>query len=266
MLLVITTVAFSSCYRVKPSGNQESVLIYQPYFFGHGGVEPTPVASGSEWCACTTDHVEFSLVPINTEEKFELVVTKDNTPVTCIVNIQTQVIKGQTPELYKKYGTDWYNNNVAPYFRTSCRNEIAKYELFELAAKRETTTKIEQVLLSKMQDYIKKLAIPIQIEQIAFGGVEPPKEVVDETKKTAAQNQAIITQKSRADAELSRKQAEENKAIADKAYQTKMGMTIDEYMALRKIEIEKEKVELIKDHGNVTVIFGNASPTFPTTK
>ena len=63
--------------------------------------------------------------------------------------------------------------------------------------------------------------------------------------------------------ETARKQAEINKAIADKAYQNQMNMSTQEYLSLRHLEIEKEKVEMIKNNPNVSIIFGNASPTFP---
>jgi len=89
-------------------------------------------------------------------------------------------------------------------------------------------------------------------------------QVLTETKLTAAQNQSILTQNARADAETARKQAEVNKAIADKAYKNEMGMTVSEYLNLRHLEIEKEKVELIKDNKNISIIFGNASPVYST--
>ena len=58
-------------------------------------------------------------------------------------------------------------------------------------------------------------------------------------------------------------EAEINKAIADKAYKNEMNMTTTEYLQLRHLEIEKEKVELIKNNPNISIIFGNAQPTFP---
>jgi hypothetical protein len=44
-----------------------------------------------------------------------------------------------------------------------------------------------------------------------------------------------------------------------------MGMTIVQYLNLRQLEIEKEKIELIKDHKDITVIFGqgNIPSTIP---
>ena len=58
-------------------------------------------------------------------------------------------------------------------------------------------------------------------------------------------------------------QAEINKAVADMAYQNQMKMNISEYLHLRQLEIEKEKVELLKDNRNATIIFGNVPPTYP---
>lgn len=37
-LVGILLVSVSSCYRVKPDGDQESVIIKKPLFFGHGGL------------------------------------------------------------------------------------------------------------------------------------------------------------------------------------------------------------------------------------
>jgi regulator of protease activity HflC (stomatin/prohibitin superfamily) len=107
--------------------------------------------------------------------------------------------------------------------------------------------------------YVKKIKLPIRVIQVSIGSITPPKAVLDETKSTSAQNQSILTQKARAKAETARMDAEVQKAIADKAYQNQMNMTIDEYLRLRQLEIEKEKVELIKDNKNTTIIFGGAN-------
>ena len=41
-------------------------------------------------------------------------------------------------------------------------------------------------------------------------------------------------------------------------------MTVSEYLNLRHLEIEKEKVELVKDKkdANLTFIFGSATPVY----
>ncbi len=220
----------TSCYRVKPDGGEESVLISKPVFFGNGGVDPIPVSAGSAWVAASTDHVEFKITPLNIEEGIQEVFTKDNTPIDLTISLQVQIIKGQTPALYTKFN-------------------------------------LQKVLLERMQTYIKSKNIPVELQQISISAISPPQEVLDETKKTAAQNQEKLTQISRADAELSRRQAEINKAIADKAYRLEMGMSQPEYLELRHLEIEKEKVELIKDKQNVSIIFGSGvQPTYSTNR
>lgn len=263
LFLGVIVIFLNSCYRVKPNGDEESVLVEKPFFFGHGGVDATPINSGATWVASTTDHIEFKIVPINFQEDFENVMTKDNTPLGTLINITLQIEKGQTPNLYENFGKDWYNNSLAPGLRTSVRNEFSKYELFDLSSKRQTSVNIQNYLSSYLKKRIELLKLPVKVINISIAGISPPEEVLNETKKTAAHNQEIYSQTQRALAETSRKQAEINKAIADKAYQQEMSMTTQEYLSLRHLEIEKEKVELIKDNKNISIIFGNANPTFP---
>ena len=43
-----------------------------------------------------------------------------------------------------------------------------------------------------------------------------------------------------------------------------MNMTTNEYLELRRLEIEKEKVELVRDKQNVTIVMGQGlQPTIP---
>jgi regulator of protease activity HflC (stomatin/prohibitin superfamily) len=192
-------------------------------------------------------------------------IPSDNTPVSFSVYLKCQIRKGETPVLYKNFGADWYENNLQASFRTMVRDKASAFKMFELASKREISSQLEKDIFNDIAEYTKKIDLPVTIMQVSIGAVTPPEQVLTETKNTAAQNQSILTQKARADAELSRKQAEINKAIADMAYQKEMKMTIAEYLHLRQLEIEKEKVELIKDNKDVTIIFGgNSLPvTYP---
>lgn len=254
-----------SCYRVKPDAGEESVLVYKPIIFGHGGVDDTPISTGATWCVFTTDHKEFPITPITITEDFTNMIPSDNTPVSFSVYLKCQIRAGKTPELYKNFGADWYVHNLQASFRTMVRDKASAFKMFELASKREISSQLEKDIYKDIQEYSKKINIPVDIMQVSIGAVTPPEQVLTETKNTAAQNQSILTQRARADAELSRKQAEINKAIADMAYQNQMKMTISEYLHLRQLEIEKEKVELIKDNKNVSIIFGgnNLPTTFP---
>src|ERR1035437_5750114 len=232
-LLAILTSMLASCYRVQPNAGEESVLIYQPYFFGHGGVDDTPVSTGAEWCAVTTSHKEFQITPITITEDFVNMIPSDNTPVSFSVYLKVQIQKGKTPELYKNFSADWYAHSLQASFRTMVRDKASAFKMFDLASKREISSKLEADIFKDISEYAKKLNLPVDLLQVSIGSITPPAEVLTETKLTAAQNQSILTQSARANAELSRKQAEINKAIADNAYKIQMGMSVQEYLSLR---------------------------------
>jgi regulator of protease activity HflC (stomatin/prohibitin superfamily) len=229
----------------------------KPFFFGHGGVDDEPISTGSTWCAATTDHYEFTITPITITEDFQNMIPADNTPVSFSAYIKVQAKKGETPILYKNFGMDWYSHNLQATFRTMVRDKACVYKMLELSSHREVSAKLEQDIFKDISDYAKKINLPVEIMQVSIGAITPPEQVLTETKNTAAQNQSVLTQNARKLAEDSRKAAEESKATADKAYQNEFGMTTAQYLQLRQLEIEKEKIELIKDNRNVTIIFGS---------
>lgn len=263
LIFILSITILTSCYRVMPNAGEESVLVYKPFFFGHGGVDEIPISTGSEWCAPTTDYKTFSITPTTITEDFTNMIPSDNTPVSFSVYLKVQIQKGKTPELYKEFSADWYSHSLQASFRTMVRDKASAFKMFDLASKREISSQLEKDIFKNIFEYTKKLNIPVDIIQVTIGAITPPEQVLNETKNTAAQNQSILTQQARASAELSRKQAEINKAIADQSYQKQMNMTVDEYLHLRQLEIEKEKVELIKDNKSVTIIFGSTPVTYP---
>ena len=262
MFLAFSLASMTSCYRVQPDAGKESVLVYKPYLFGHGGVDSEPVSTGATWCVWTTEEKTFDITPITITEDFVNMIPSDNTPVSFSAYLKCQIISGKTPVLYEKFSEDWYKHSLQATFRTMVRDKACAFKMFDLASKREISAQLERDIYKDITEYAKKINLPVEIQQVSIGAITPPEQVLTETKLTAAQNQSILTQNARADAETARKQAEVNKAIADKAYKTEMGMTVPEYLSLRHLEIEKEKVELIKDNKNISIIFGNASPVY----
>ncbi len=263
LLAIVFAVSFTSCYRVQPDATQESVLVMKPYIFGHGGVDSDPVTSGATWCAATTDHVEFTITPRIFTESFNNLITHDNINVDFNAYITLQVTKGETPVLLEKFGDDstWYKNNIQQTFRTLIRNGASDHTCFELASNRKILDSLSQVVKQEITEHVKNLGMPVTVIDVQIGAVTPPDDVLAETVHTAAQTQRILTQNATKLAEDARKAAEISKAEADKAYQNQMNMTIDQYLALRNIEIQKEKIQLIKDKANVSIIFGDVTPT-----
>lgn len=87
----------AGCITPSIDAGHEGVLVAKPILFGHGGVDPTPATTGRVAVAPTTD-----------------------------------VMEGRSPELISRYGPNWYANNVKEAFRTFVREEVQKYQLFEL--------------------------------------------------------------------------------------------------------------------------------------
>jgi len=259
LFTAVSMLMLTSCYRVTPNAGEESVLIMQPFMFGDGGVCDEVVNTGSEWVAATTEHKEFVITPVTYTEPFDNLITQDHINVDFNAYIKIQIRKGSSPLLYKGFSADWYKNSIQETFRTSVRNKASGHSCFELSSDRKILDSLSMSILNEMITYAKSQNIPVDIQQVLIGSVTPPQAILDETVLTAAQNQNKLTQDSRKTAEDARKEAEKSKAMADQAYQLQMGMTADQYLHMRTIEIEKEKVELIKNNKNVTIIFGSGA-------
>jgi len=265
-LFIIVSFLGTGCHSVDVNGDEEAVLIKQPWFFGSGGVDDTPVEPGQTWAAFSTSDVKFKTTPVTYKETFDDLITDDNTPVDFDLYVELQVIKGKTPELYKTFGIDWYQNNIAPTIRQLVRDKASQYKMFDLAGNREVLANVEKYVFDNLAEHMKKKGITVTLNRTIMGKVTPPKDVLEETQRTAAQNQSALTQDARAKAETARRQAEINKAIADNAYKNQMNMTTTEYLHLRALEIEKEKVELIRGKENITILFGATPTTYSVNK
>ena len=59
-----------------------------------------------------------------------------------------------------------------------------------------------------------------------------------------------------------RKKTENLRALADKEYQLTMGFSPTQFIALRGLELENQKIEMIKNKSNVNVdvMLGNSTP------
>lgn len=64
LIALIACTVFSSCHRVAPGADEESVLVHKPWFFGHGGVDKDAVTTGSTWCWWSTSSETFKIIPV----------------------------------------------------------------------------------------------------------------------------------------------------------------------------------------------------------
>lgn len=257
--IICMIMTMTSCSFSRVDADEEAVLIEKPWFFGHGGVCETPITTGNTWTAWTTEVVRFKITPVQYDEKFTDIMSSDNTPVDLTAHVLIQINKGETPILLKNFGENWYSNDIQKDLCNEVRNEISKYPMMELTCKRtiydNASKQIEQVLIAKVQ----KERIPITIMKVIIDKASPNAEVMEEYNKTAAQLQAKQTQMAAAQMQEFRKMAEMKRAEADDAYRVKMSLSPEQYIKLRSVEIEKEKVDMVRNKGNVniTMLMGN---------
>ena len=252
-LTVTIIMVFSCCKREAVNANEEGVFIKKPYFFGKGGVSERPLLQGSEWRVFSTDFVKFVMSPQQYEENFEDLVAKDNNLVNTNAYLTLQIETGRTHELLKNFGEDWYKNNVQEVFRKITRDKLCEYGMFELTTNRQVYTEINAEIDKSLRTYFADRKLPVIIKSVVISRAQPSKGVLEEIDRTGVQMQAELTQSKRIKMERTREEAELARAKADKAYMREMNLSPDQFISLRALEIEKEKIELLRNNSNVKV-------------
>ena len=244
--------SLSGCVAIE--AGHEGVLVEQPFFFGHGGVDAAPSKTGRVWVAPTTKVVEVDIRPLQYSEHFDII-SAENAPVSFDAFMIANVLEGRSPELISRYGTTWYQNNVKEAFRTFVREEVQRYPLFQLTTDPTTRTKLQDAIAREVQSkLIDKQNMPIRLNRVVVGSILPPKGVVEQTTQTIVQEQRKITMVEFQKAEEAREKAEKQRGIADRAYRESLGLTAPEFVDLRRIEVQKEIVQ--HSPSALTVIMG----------
>jgi hypothetical protein len=99
--------------------------------------------------------------------------------------------------------------------------------------------------------------VPVKIPRRVAGPRQSAGCDLHQRVETAAQEQRINTEKQKKLAEDQRKLAEESRAAADQAYNQKMGLNTEQYVALQAIQMQRD----VCAKGTCTFIYGaNATP------
>lgn len=255
---------------VSPSSvdaGEEAVLIYKPWIFGHGGVDPKPVETGLVWTLWSTSVRRVDIKPFNIDEKFDDLITSDNNPVDFNVHMTFQHQKGKTPILVEKFGKDWYKNNVREPLRNVTRTYTKNHKMFEMTTNKDVTLELQGIMKKTITDLMREKGIPTDLILVTVGKVMPPRAVVDATIATAVQKQNVKTQNERVKAEQARAAAEQASAEADRAYMKEMGMSPQEYLEMKRLENQRVAIDSAKEGKiKLNMIMGNATPMFNVSK
>jgi regulator of protease activity HflC (stomatin/prohibitin superfamily) len=253
VMAIVTMMSMSSCHMVTPDADEEAVLIYKPWFFGHGGVDDTPVQTGLTWCCASTSSETFKITPQRYDVDFDDIMSNDNTPLDYATYITLQITPGKSPILMKNYGVDWFKNNIEVVYRNFVREEISKYSPFDLMSNREVCTQIDTAVKNKLVTHIqnlsKKKEFPVEVREVITGRAKPNDKQLAEMNNTAAAIQARQTQQRLAEKEEARKKAEIARAEADKAYMKEMNLSPEQFIMLKIVDKANPNVDIVLGGG-----------------
>ena len=257
-IALMVSFVLTSCHSAAPNADEECVLIYKPWVFGHGGVDENPVKTGRTWCVISTDKAYFKVVPVKHKITLDDLTSNENTPLDFHTVIITQIDEGKSPILLKNYGTDWFETNIENYYCKRVREYVSRYSPFDLLSNREVLNDIDINVLNEMRAYVDSLSaqkeFPIKIKDVIIGRAIPNKKQLDEMNETARRIQAKQTEERTIEYQKARHEAERERAKADKAYREELGLSTEDFINLKLIETIQNK----KD-ANIDVMVGSAT-------
>ena len=261
-MVAIFMVSVVACGTASPDAGHEMVLVKKPIIFGDGGVDDTPVRTGLKYIALTTTAVAVSMQPMRIDSEFADLMTNDGVPIDFHAVITLQVT--DSVKLVKDFGADivndipgfWFRNLDQP-FRTATRDAVKAHGMNEMAIQATAAEEVDKIVTEHLLAIIKETGVPVRVLDVSLGRANPPDAILHQRVETAAQEQRINTEKQKKLAEDQRKMAEESRASADQAYNQKMGLNSEQYVALQAIHMQRE----VCAKGGCTFMFGgNAVP------
>jgi len=260
---ILSVAVLSACSTVQPDAGHEGVLVRKPLIFGSGGVDPTPVKTGLKYVAFTTSGIDVNMQPRRIDSEFTDLMTSDGVPIDFHAVITLQVI--DSVKLVRDFGAEvgsngtpgfWLRNLDQP-FRTAVRDAVKAHGMNEMAIQATAADEVDRVVTDHLLNIVKETGVPVKILDVSLGRANPPDAILHQRVETAAQEQRINTEKQKKLAEDQRKLAEESRAAADQAYNQKMGLNTEQYVALQAIQMQRD----VCGKGTCTFIYGaNATP------
>lgn len=239
LAVAVLVLVSTACVRtVSPDVGEEAVLIYKPWFFGHGGVDPTPVKTGRsiEWMS--TSFVYVNMQPQQFEGNFADLMSSDGVPLDFHTSIRLQVT--DSVRLISQFGPNWYAANVEQAFFNRVRTAVKKHGMNETAINTDAVEAIDAEVSSELEAYITSLDLPVKLLSVTVGKANPPDAVKNQRVETAQQEQRVLSEAKRDLAEQARKAAETSRAQADNAYRNALGLNPEQFVELERIRMQKE--------------------------
>lgn len=259
LLVLPLVIVLGACSVASPDAGHQAVWVLKPWFVGHGGVDKTPVTTGREYGALSSSVIDVDMLPQRIDMEFDDLMTKSGVPVDFHVVVAFEVIN--SVELVGKFGADrdergawgFWNRNLDQPVRTAVRDAVKKRHMQEMAIDQSAADAVGAEVKAATQAIVASIKVPIKINDLNVGRVNPPDAIKHQRIATAEQEQRKITEVQRKLAEDQRKMAEESRAAADDAYNKKMNLSPQQYVQLKQIEM----LQVVCAGGKCTFIVGS---------
>lgn len=261
-VLVIVVVGYGllwvfAKHSIVAENGMEVVVFDKPYFWGHEGVRPETLKAGTrsvEWF--TTTGIPVAITPVTKSLQFDNLSTKDGTFLDFDTAITVTVTNPKN--LIGTKGELWFENSLQKPWISAFRELIKQYTVDELLQDRTVMPKIEDALLSTLNDRAVKDKLDIKISDFNMGQGRPNKVVVAQMDESARAVQAATTWAKEELAQGARQKAEEARGEADKAYASKMGYSPEQVVQMAAITAYSKACE--KDGAKCVIMAPGANP------
>lgn len=246
MFAAIALCGLAGCSIASPDAGHQAVWVEKPLFFGHGGVDQTPVMPGREFGAFTSDAIDVNMLPQRVDMEFDDMMTKSGVPVSFHV-VATFTVTDSV-KLVSKFGADYndrtgwgfWNRNIDQPLRTAVRDSVKQRDMQEMAISQTAADAVGSEVSAAAIKIVQQTGAPILFSAINVGRVNPPDAIKNQRIETAAQEQRAITEQQTKLAEDQRKAAEQSRAAADNAYREAMQLSPDQFLQLERIKMQRE--------------------------
>ena len=267
MLAATVSCGLTGCSVASPNAGHTAVWVEKPLFFGHGGVNPTPVTTGRSYGWVTSDAIDVDMLPQRIDMEFDDMMTRSGVPVSFHVVMTFKVT--DPVKLVAQYGADrddkgnwgFWDRNLDQPIRIAVRDSVKKRDMQEMAIDQSAADAVGKEVNEAANEIVAKSGVPIMFapDGVNVGRVNPPDAIKNQRVETAAQEQRAITEQQTKLAEDQRKAAEQSRAAADNAYRQAMQLSPGQFLQLERIKMQRD----VCAHGGTNCTFfigGGASP------
>lgn len=268
--IVLLACGLGGCTIASPDAGHQAVWVEKPWIFGHGGVDQTPVTTGREYGALSSNAVDVNMLPQRIDMEFDDMMTKSGVPVNFHVVATFQVT--DAVKMVQNFGADvddkgdwgFWDRNLDQPIRTAVRDSVKKREMQEMAIDQSAADAVGAEVRDASAKIVAASGVPIKLTAMNVGRVNPPDAIKNQRIATAEQEQRLITEQQRKLAEDARKAAEQSRANADNAYNETMHLSPGQFVQLKQIEMLQETCGKT---GTCTFILGSgATPVLDVSK